>query len=209
MDYEWGRGIIGHIAGPPPSPPPLPDAWLAKEKTTSGSTTTVTALGVLCFGAVMFVLRRILKHLNSPHRLIPQPNAYGRRKGGRAADDAMMPMFDADEEAAPTTKLHIQVSATERCALKISMGAVHCMEDLQELIAEVCEEAGYRELDDLVMSYKRPDGEFATVTRSVTVDMLKAAPALRLAPAGAVTAAKPSGGGKEKSSKQGGSRRKK
>ena len=37
------------------------------------------------------------------------------------------------------------------------------MEELQELVAEVCEEAGYKQLDDLVMTYKRPDGNFATV----------------------------------------------
>jgi len=213
IEYEWGRGIVGHVAGPPPSPPPMPDAWLEREKTTSEQTTSLTALGVLCFGAVVLVLRRIVQEINSPHRRLPKPSAYmmggagGKRgRGGRTAgnDDAMMPMFDADEESAPTTKLHIEVSASEKCALKISMSGVSCMEDLQELVAEVCEEAGYRELDDLVMSYKRPDGEFATVTRSVTVDMLKSAPALRLAPAGGV--AKPATkekGGKEKGSKGG------
>ena len=50
------------------------------------------------------------------------------------------------------------------------------------IIAEVCEEAGFLELDDLVMAYKR-DGEYVTVTRSVTIEMLKDSPALRLAPA--------------------------
>ena len=42
---------------------------------------------------------------------------------------------------------------------------------MQELVADVCEEAGYAELDDLVMAYKRPDGEYSTVTRSVTVQL--------------------------------------
>ena len=84
----------------------------------------------------------------------------------------------------------------------------------------MCEEAGYQQLEDLVMAYKRPDGEFATVThqhptpsitlhqryitfhqpsspsvnlpspsiavlqvtRSVTIEMLRVSPALRLAP---------------------------
>ena len=54
---------------------------------------------------------------------------------------------------------------------------------LQELVAEVCEEAGYNQLDDLIMTYKKPDGKFGTVTRSVTVNMLRESPALRLAPA--------------------------
>jgi len=54
---------------------------------------------------------------------------------------------------------------------------------LKDLVAEVCEEAGYKQLDDLIMTYKRPDGKFATVTRSVTVAMLRKASALRLAPA--------------------------
>ena len=93
-----------------------------------------------------------------------------------------------------------QVSATERCALKISMGSIGTMEDLQELVAEVCEEAGYRQLEDLVMAYKRPDGEFATVTRSVTIEMLRESPALRLAP----KAAKAAGASKSKSSSKGG-----
>ena len=53
---------------------------------------------------------------------------------------------------------------------------------VQDLVAEVCDEAGYRDLDDLVMSYKQPDGSFAIVTRSVTIEMLKASPALKLAP---------------------------
>ena len=52
---------------------------------------------------------------------------------------------------------------------------------------QVCEEAGYTHLDNLVMAYKRPDGEFATVTKSVTVAMLKESPALRLAPTSAPT----------------------
>ena len=62
------------------------------------------------------------------------------------------------------------------------MDSITCMGDLQELVAEVCEEAGYKQLDDLVMMYQRDDGEYATVTRSVTVEMLKASPSLRLAP---------------------------
>ena len=52
---------------------------------------------------------------------------------------------------------------------------------------QVCEEAGYTHLDNLVMAYKRPVGEFATVTKSVTVAMLKESPALRLAPTSAPT----------------------
>lgn len=88
-----------------------------------------------------------------------------------------------EEDAGETTKLHIEVSATERCALKISMSEITCMEDLQELVAEVCEEAGYKDLDDLAMAYKDEEGEYRTVTRSVTIEMLKSAPALRLAPA--------------------------
>ena len=80
------------------------------------------------------------------------------------------------------------------------MGSIGTMEDLQELVAEVCEEAGYRQLEDLVMAYKRPDGEFATVTRSVTIEMLRESPALRLAP----KAAKAAGASKSKSSSKGG-----
>jgi hypothetical protein len=52
---------------------------------------------------------------------------------------------------------------------------------------QVRKEAGYTHLDNLVMAYKRPDGEFATVTKSVTVAMLKESPALRLAPTSAPT----------------------
>ncbi|KAL3931662.1 MAG: hypothetical protein SGPRY_001032, partial [Prymnesium sp.] len=51
-----------------------------------------------------------------------------------------------------------------------------------ELVAEVCEEAGLSQLDDLVMTFKRPDGKYATVTRSVTIAMLRQSPALKLAP---------------------------
>ena len=61
----------------------------------------------------------------------------------------------------------------------------------------MCDEAGYSDLDDLVMEYKRADGEFATVTRSVTIRTLKASPALRLIPA-ELAAAAPANGGKGK-----------
>jgi hypothetical protein len=57
-----------------------------------------------------------------------------------------IPTADAsDDEERATTKLHIEVSATDRCALKISMGSISTMEDLQELVAEVREVAGYVE----------------------------------------------------------------
>lgn len=85
--------------------------------------------------------------------------------------------------AGGTTKLHLEISEQERCALKISLDSIDTMADLQEMVAEVCEEAGYKKLDDLIMTYKRDDGVFATVTRSVTIDMLKESPALKLAPA--------------------------
>ena len=36
-----------------------------------------------------------------------------------------------------TTKLHIEISASERTSLKISLEGITCMEELQELVAEV------------------------------------------------------------------------
>ena len=66
----------------------------------------------------------------------------------------------------------------------------------------MCDEAGYRDLDDLVMSYKTESGEYATVTRSVTIEMLRASPALRLASAAASQAKKPAAKGKKGKSKR-------
>ena len=162
--------------------------------TTSGETTSVTAMSVLGIMGVVWVGMKIVAFVRSSRSLPGMPlaaAAQAKRRAGRAGgglrvgpDDGSDPLMGGDEEAAATTKLHIEVSPGERCALKISLDAVECMEDLQDLVAEVCEEAGYLDLDDLVMAYKRPDtGEYATVTRSVTVEMLKASPALRLAPA--------------------------
>lgn len=49
---------------------------------------------------------------------------------------------------------------------------------------DVCEEAGLDGLtDDLVMSYQRDDGSYATVTRSVPLEAIVEAPTLRLKPA--------------------------
>jgi len=117
-----------------------------------------------------------LRDIEAPPRASAESaDEEGGEEGGEEADE---------EEPERTTKLHIDVSDSERCALRISMGSINSMEDLQELVAEVCEEAGYQELDDLVMSYKRPGkAEYTLVTRSVTVEMLKASDSLRLAPA--------------------------
>ena len=55
---------------------------------------------------------------------------------------------------------------------------------VQAQIADVCEEAGLDGLtDDLVMSYQRDDGSYATVTRSVPLEAIVEAPTLRLKPA--------------------------
>ena len=39
-----------------------------------------------------------------------------------------------------TTKLHIEISASERTSLKISLEGISTMEELQELVAEVSPE---------------------------------------------------------------------
>jgi hypothetical protein len=183
QESEWGRGIIGSMDTPPPSPPPLLEH---SEATSSGASTAVTAMGTLSFGMVVLTIMRFVQFLRDPARRLAKLKPKGRGGGLRAhgvEDGSTVPMMEADEESLPTTKLHIEVSPEERCALKISMDGIESMEDLQDLVAEVCDEAGYSDLDDLVMSYKTPDGQYATVTRSVTIDMLKASPALRLATA--------------------------
>ena len=193
MESEWGRGIIGSMDAPPPSPPPVLDHT---EATSSGTATTTTALGTLGFAMVVLLVMRLVRILRDPMRFVPKPPQAKRGGwGGRRAEDGCtQPMMEADEESSvATTKLHIEASPEERCALKISMDAVDDMADLQDLVAEVCDEAGYRDLDDLVMTYKNEDGEYATVTRSVTIEMLKASPALRLAPANAAPKKKKKG----------------
>ena len=184
-------------AEPPPAPPPLVSAHASHS---SGSTTVTTAASVLSLGVVGYFALKLINCLQSrshhPHRLVPPPvggmkplagggfggSIHGTRTVESASDMATGD-GDDDEYGNATTKLHIEVSETERCALKISMASITNLGDLQELVADVCEEAGFTQLDDLVMLYKRPDGEFATVTRSVTIAMLKQSPALRLAPA--------------------------
>eukprot|EP00965_Chrysotila_dentata_P138073 4567478-Pleurochrysis_carterae.AAC.1 len=53
---------------------------------------------------------------------------------------------------------------------------------LQNLVADVCEEAGIDDLDEMLMSYQTSSGKWKTVTRSVTMKKLKSTSALRLAP---------------------------
>ena len=68
--------------------------------------------------------------------------------------------------------------ARERCELSSSSSQGSAQ------IADVCEEAGLDGLtDDLVMSYQRDDGSYATVTRSVPLEAIVEAPTLRLKPA--------------------------
>ena len=73
--------------------------------------------------------------------------------------------------------------ARERCEL--SSSSSRCFRGgLSAQIADVCEEAGLDGLtDDLVMSYQRDDGSYATVTRSVPLEAIVEAPTLRLKPA--------------------------
>jgi len=194
-ESEWGRGIIGATAVSPPAPPPFRNTATQTDK---GSTTATAAAAILGLGIAGYLGMRLVSHIKDqardPRRKLP-PLAKGvHLAGGRPMPIPNAEQGTSDEEEA-TTKLHIEVSPEERCALRISMGSITNMGDLQELVAEVCEEAGYKQLDDLVMAYKRPDGEFATVTRSVTVDMLKESPALRLAPAS--TSKKSSKGGEK------------
>ena len=69
-------------------------------------------------------------------------------------------------------------------AVYISLGDCDSLGDVQAQIADVCEEAGLDGLtDDLVMSYQRDDGSYATVTRSVPLEAIVEAPTLRLKPA--------------------------
>ena len=66
----------------------------------------------------------------------------------------------------------------------LSLGDCDSLGDVQAQIADVCEEAGLDGLtDDLVMSYQRDDGSYATVTRSVPLEAIVEAPTLRLKPA--------------------------
>jgi len=187
LGASWGRGIIGHaeVFSPPPSPPPE-----EMSKTTTNYTVGVMAY-VATFGIVGYVLRKLMK-LRKNNKKLPTL-AELQAKGGKriGAPAAGLRRAIDDIETAPitkgggtTTKLHIEISASERTSLKISLEGITCMEELQELVAEVCDEAGFRQLDDLILQYKRPDGKFATVTRSVTIKSIKTSPALRLAPAG-------------------------
>ena len=52
---------------------------------------------------------------------------------------------------------------------------------MQALVAELCEEAGLAS-SEMEMAYQRPSGAWGTVTRSVPLETLKKAPALRLTP---------------------------
>ena len=82
------------------------------------------------------------------------------------------------------TKLHIELAPGEKQAVYISLGDCDSLGDVQAQIADVCEEAGLDGLtDDLVMSYQRDDGSYATVTRSVPLEAIVEAPTLRLKPA--------------------------
>ena len=251
MESEWGRGIVGSMDAPPPSPPPVLEHT---EATSSGTATMTAGLGTFGFALLILLIMRLVRILRDPMRFVPKPPKAGDFKARARGDDGCtQPMMEADEESAATTKLHIEVSPEERCALKISMDTVSDMADLQDLVAEVCDEAGYRDLDDLVMTYKAANGvradisarqcdrferhppppsssppghwhghlsppstipttnqqppdlrslvatiaspplppqEYSMVTRSVTIGMLKASPALRLAPASTAAAKK-------------------
>ena len=60
-----------------------------------------------------------------------------------------------------TTKLHIEISASERTSLKISLEGISTMEELQELVAEVSLGDGYGRvvhLVGLVVSHVVPRG---------------------------------------------------
>ena len=52
----------------------------------------------------------------------------------------------------------------------------------QSLVADLCDELGHDQLNNLVMSYRKKDGAFATVTRHVAIRELRASSMLRLAP---------------------------
>jgi len=150
----------------------------------------VVASAVLGLGFVGFVSLQLVKSVRTsrhPHRLVPPPPGTrlgsGAKLMGSGSELAALAAQEPSDEEEAITKLHLELTPNDKCSLQISMGSVVSIDDLQELVADVCEEAGYAELDDLVMAYKRPDGEYSTVTRSVTVAMLKASPALRLAPA--------------------------
>ena len=53
---------------------------------------------------------------------------------------------------------------------------------MQDLVAELCDELGHEQLDNLSMSYRKRDGSFATVTRHVSLKELRGSRMLRLAP---------------------------
>jgi len=78
------------------------------------------------------------------------------------------------------TLVHIECSEPQ--TLKVNLQDVETMEDLQNLVADVCEEAGIDDLDEMLMSYQTSSGKWKTVTRSVTMKKLKSTSALRLAP---------------------------
>jgi len=192
ISSEWGRGIQGRVtlSSPPPMPPPV----VVASKTTTRTTIRVF-FSVAVFGIVVLGLQQLNSILRK-NRGSTLPTVIG--KGGitlvpkpqrRAAclanqsEELEMPITARGSGSSGTTKLHIEISPSCKTSLKISLEGISTMDELQDLVAEVCEEAGYKQLDDLIMTYKRPDGKFATVTRSVTVAMLRKASALRLAPA--------------------------
>jgi hypothetical protein len=82
------------------------------------------------------------------------------------------------------TKLH--VPSDEPQTLKVPLEWCETMADLQQLVAELCEEAGCGwAADEMIMEHQqKPDGEWAVITRSVPMSRIKAAHALRLIPAG-------------------------
>ena len=136
-DSEWGRGIIGGESRLFPSPPPM---QVDIVKPSAVKNTMHTAAVVLGLGLAGYCAMKVRQ---AHQRRARQPHRLKLMAGGRPM---AIPTADAsDDEERATTKLHIEVSATDRCALKISMGSISTMEDLQELVAEVREVAGYVE----------------------------------------------------------------
>jgi surfactin synthase thioesterase subunit len=134
-DSEWGRGIIGGESRLFPSPPPM---QVDIVKPSAVKNTMHTAAAVLGLGLAGYCAMKVRQ---AHQRRARQPHRLKLMAGGRPM---AIPTADAsDDEERATTKLHIEVSATDRCALKISMGSISTMEDLQELVAEVRDVAGY------------------------------------------------------------------
>ena len=135
-------------------------------------------------------------------RAKPRKVRAGVTGATQAADDSVALLNSQSERAPPKgqggTLLSIELSKDERATVDLSLESIDSFAQLQELVADSFEAAGFDpgQLDRLAMGYtSAATGTLVVATQSTALEDVKASANLRLAPAAALKkGTKPSGG---------------